>query len=460
MTTINGEMFLSKVVTENDVKALSRHGLYASHFQTNIEKRAYEFILDFARSNEGNAPSYATLIDAVPEFDYYPDATDSFTFYGKQLKTSKYQNEMAEFFNGDSSQFAKAWAEYSKEPEKFYQVVSKQMEELNRANSISDKIGTDVAKSGEWFMEELENRKQGKGHKLWKSGFNKLDDILGGGFQSSNMFTTYAKSGRGKSILTMVFLLEAAMNGATVLVWTLEMSKYEFISRLLSFLSARDKIVTHEMEGRDPIEAGFKVNEMLTGKFENYETEHDLIRYLENLNDTLKGKIIVRAIDDEDFNQRSVSELERNIEEFEADVVLVDPIYYLTMEKNTSKTAGGDLAETSKRLRKVAGRHRVVLHVITQASEDESEETGSDREIKLPKRSAVKKTKQVLEDSTAVIAFDSADGRFQIGVNKGRSGGEGEVVEGIFLPAIGYVKETNNEAIQDLFASPSGTIDF
>ena len=123
MTTINGEMFLSKVVTENDVKALSRHGLYASHFQTNIEKRAYDFILDFARSNEGNAPSYATLIDAVPEFDYYPDATDSFTFYGKQLKTSKYQNEMAEFFNGDSSQFAKAWAEYSKEPEKFYQVL-------------------------------------------------------------------------------------------------------------------------------------------------------------------------------------------------------------------------------------------------------------------------------------------------------------------------------------------------
>lgn len=460
MTTINGEMFLSKVVTENDVKALSRHGLYASHFQTNIEKRAYEFILDFARSNEGNAPSYATLIDAVPEFDYYPDATDSFTFYGKQLKTSKYQNEMAEFFNGDSSQFAKAWAEYSKEPEKFYQVVSKQMEELNRANSISDKIGNSLNNAYEWYLPEMYNRKEGKGHKIWESGFNKLDKILGGGFTSSNMYTTYAKSGRGKSILTMVFILTAAMNGANVLVWTLEMSAYEFVSRALAFLSAMDKVMTHELEGRDPIDAGFKVSELITGNFNNYEDEQDFVKYLETLNERIAGNIIVRAVDDEDFRDRSVHELERNIEEFEIDVVLVDPIYYMDYCKNTSKTTGGDAAETSKMLRKIAGRTKVVMHVITQAEEDESELTGSDREIKLPKRSAVKKTKQVLEDASAVIAFDTADGKFQIGVNKGRSGGEGEIVEGVFLPAIGYVKEVDTDAIQDLFAGVSGTIDF
>lgn len=460
MTTINGEMILSKVITEDDVKALNRNGIYVYHFQTAIEKQAYEYIQSFARSNEGHAPSYATLIDAVPEFDYYPDATDSFNFYAKQLKTSKYQNEMAEFFNGDNSDFAKAWSEHSNDPGKFYEVVSKQMEELNRANTIHEKIGHNVSKSSEWFLEEMYNRKEGKGHKLWESGFPKLDDILGGGFQTSNMYTTYAKSGRGKSILTMVFVLTAAMNGANVLVWTLEMSAYEFVSRALAFLSAMDKVQTHEMEGRDPLEAGFKVSEIITGNFEDYSVEQDFVDYLGTLNERIKGNIIVRAVDDEDFTERSVNELERNIEEFESDIVLVDPIYYMDFEKNTSKTPGGDLAKTSMRLRKIAGRQKVVMHIITQAEEDESEATGKDREIKLPKRSAVKKTKQVLEDASVVIAFDTADGKFQIGVNKGRSGGEGDIVEGIFLPAIGYVREVDSEAIQDIFASDSGTIDF
>ncbi|MGN9387461.1 hypothetical protein, partial [Enterococcus faecium] len=97
------------------------------------------------------------------------------------------------------------------------------------------------------------------------------------------------------------------------------------------------------------------------------------------LNTVLEGSITIRAIDDEDFIDRSVRALERDIVESEADVVIVDPAYYMDYEKNTSKTNGGDAAATSKALRKLAGRTKVVMHVITQAEEDDSEKRGDER---------------------------------------------------------------------------------
>jgi replicative DNA helicase len=122
----------------------------------------------------------------------------------------------------------------------------------------------------------------------------------------------------------------------------------------------------------------------------------------------------------------------------------LDPFYYLSYERNTSKTAGGDAAETSKKLRWLAGRTHVVIFAITQADEGkESADEDGNRELKLPAREDVKKTKQLLEDAYLLIAVDTdyKQGRGLIGLNKGRDGGEGEVGEIIYIPSVGVVRE-------------------
>jgi replicative DNA helicase len=158
----------------------------------------------------------------------------------------------------------------------------------------------------------------------------------------------------------------------------------------------------------------------------------------------MPGNIIVRGVDDDDFNKRDLKALEADIIATKADIVVVDPFYYLDYERNSSKTAGGDAAATSIKLRRLAGRTKTVVFAITQADETrESTDDDGVREIVLPARDDVKKTKQLLEDAYLLIAVDTdyQQNRGMIGLNKGRDGGEGTQIELTYIPSVGVVRE-------------------
>ena len=449
--TITGELFLSKVINENDVAALHRHGITREHFQTLIEQKAYDFIIKYARENDGNAPSFQSLIAQVPEFAYQATTEDSFKWLGENIKKAKLNLALTSFFNGD--EFNKLWAESIKEnnPNDFIEGVVASLTEIKHDNRISGKTGHLLSEAPEWYAPEYYDRKAGNVIKFWNSHFKGLDALLGGGYQGGNMYTWFARSGRGKSIVTMVEALSAAIQGANVLMWVLEMPKYEWASRAFAFLSAQEEVKKSVIDGVDYL-GGYNVQEMTKGCLSSDE-EMDFMQFIQSINEKVAGSITIKAVDDEDFIRRDVRQLERDIVETDAHVVVIDPFYYMSYSKNTSKTAGGDAANTSKELRSLAGRTKVVLHVITQADEDSTEKQGSERELKLPSRSEVKKTKQVLEDASYLLSFDSCDGRFALGVKKGRSGGEGEEIQGIFLPSIGYIKESNDEIVKSLFST-------
>lgn len=212
--------------------------------------------------------------------------------------------------------------------------------------------------------------------------------------------------------------------------------------RLYTSISSRIGATVAELDGVN-LEAGFDSKEIRHGKLSE-EFEEGFKTFLANINDILPGNIIVRGVDDDDFHRRDLRQLEVDIMETNADVVIVDPFYYLDYETNTSKTAGGDAAATSKALRRLAGKTGVVMFAITQADEvDNNEDEDGQRELRLPKRSEVKKTKALLEDAALLIAVDTdaKQGRGMIGINKGRDGGEGDSAEIIYMPQIGVIKE-------------------
>ena len=65
------------------------------------------------------------------------------------------------------------------------------------------------------------------------TGFNDLDDLLGG-LQRSDMVILGARPSLGKSTLAMNVSLNAAANGASVGVFSLEMSREQLALRLLA----------------------------------------------------------------------------------------------------------------------------------------------------------------------------------------------------------------------------------
>jgi len=444
------ESLLSRIIDDNNVKQLDKLGLDRDFFPAGVERDAYEFIRKYTNEH-GRAPSYAAVVTEVPDFTYIPDVTDSYDYMARRIKETWAQEETQRILN--SREHAEKYAEvgYGITFEEYVQYLNTRLNDVKMRTYVRKIIGTDVATASDVFLVEYERRKSGESFKIWKSAFRTVNDAIGGGYFSGNMYTWFARSGRGKSIVTLVEAIEAAMAGAVVIIWAMEMTLYECLSRIFTFISARAGVMVANIDGME-IDAGFDNRAMLAGKLPE-QIAGEMTEFIRTINEHISGRIIVRAVDDSTFVNRSVSALESEINEAGADVVLIDPIYYMDYEANTSKTAGGDVAATSKALRRLAGKTQTVIHVITQADEDEKDKTTETRELKPPARSEVKKTKAVLEDAVALFAFDSVkeEGRGKIALRKGRSGGEDTTVEVVYLPNYGIVREPVAEDIAAQF---------
>lgn len=431
-------LFLNKVINENDTKALVRHSINLRDMPTEIDKRTYKFIEQYAKQNGGQAPSYALVADSVQGFEYVPEVSDSFDYLAKQVKGFSAKKQILDVLNSgeferklnelDGHEFVESW-------------LPSVVDSVKMRTSVRNSIGTDLKTGADKFLDEYNRRKIGESFRIWKSKFSSI-----GYYISSNVYTVYGKSGRGKSVITLEDALYAAQQGANVLVWAMEMPTYEVMVRAYVSLSGDLEVAKKVVEGVE-MGVGFDSDGLRAGQLDE-QFEQAFKEFLRNINDYLDGNLIVRGVDDDDFTDRSLRALEADIEATNADFVVIDPFYYMQYEKNTSKTAGGDAAETSKHLRALAGRTQTVIVAITQAEEGDEKDKEGKRELKLPERKDVKKTKQLLEDAYQLIAVDTdyKDGRGLVGVNKGRDGGEGNVSEIQYLPQYGIVKElTFNE---------------
>jgi replicative DNA helicase len=433
------QLLFSKVIDANDVAILTRYGITERDLPTEGDRQVFKFVTSYADKNRGQAPSYAEVTAQCPDFNYTPMVSDSYEYLAREIKKHSAKVQFAELVNGKlGEQFENIG---QKDIFKLFEWLQSEVESIKINTNTSSKIGTDIKADGEKFKAEYARRKAGESFRIWKSKFPFINEQVGG-YVSSNVYTVYGKSGRGKSVITLEEGIEAAMQGANVLIWAMEMGWFEVLVRIYVSVSARRGITTANMNGID-LTAGFDSTELRYGKLsEEFETAFHF--FVDTLNDFIPGNITVRAVDDEDFYSRDLRALEADILETKADVVIVDPFYYLDYEVNTSKTTGGDAANTSMKLRRLAGKTHTVIFAITQAEETtETKDDDGSRELALPERKDVKKTKQLLEDAYLLIGVDTdyKQGRGLIGLNKGRDGGEGISAEIIYIPQVGVVKE-------------------
>jgi hypothetical protein len=444
------QMLLSKAIDDNNVQALTKYGITAKDCATEGDRQTLRFILDYAEKNRGQAPGYAVVTAECPDFVYTPMVGDSYEFLAREIKKHSAKVQFAELVNGKlGEQFENVG---QKDIFKLFEWLQSEVESIKINTNTSSKIGTDVKADAESFLEEYRKRKDGESFKIWKSKFASINREIGG-YYSGNMYTWHGRSGRGKSVFTMEEAIEAAAQGANVLVWAMEMSRFEWMARAYSSISARAGIVNANIEGVN-YEAGFENRALLTGGLsDEFEAGFEVFLLQLAEGEHLPGNLTVRAADDVDFFNRGVKQLEADIIATKADVVVVDPIYLMDYEANTSKVAGGDVANTSKRIRRLAGLTGSVIHVITQADEvkDDRDDDGN-RELRAPKRAEIKKTKAVLEDAANVFGIDTLDGAGIIEIGKGRNGGEGTQVEVLYLPNYGIVREVETgEAVASQF---------
>ncbi|MHC8516821.1 AAA family ATPase [Sporosarcina sp. ITBMC105] len=434
----HAKLLLNRVIEENAYDILTRYNITLDDMPSEVDRNTYRFIQEYASRNGGQAPSYALVTTEVPGYEYIPGVTDHYEYLAREIKRETGRQIVASWFA--EGKFERNLNEMSIESF-INDYLQPELEKVKLRTSVRTKTGTDIKADGSKFLDEYIERKEGRSFKLWKSKFPLINGQIGGYF-SGNMYTWYGRSGRGKSVFTMEEIIEAAFQGATVLVWAMEMSRFEWMARAYSTISARVSGTIEKIDGVD-YEVGFENRALLSGKLsEGYEEGlRVFITKLAN-GEILPGNIILRAADDSDFLERDTRQLHADIKATKADVVLVDPIYLMDFDANTSKVAGGDVANTSKRIRRIAGSEKCVIHIVTQAEEtrEDTDEEG-DRLLCAPKRAEIKKTKSVLEDAANTFGIDSLNGEGIIEIGKGRNGGEGTKINVLYLPNYGIVRE-------------------
>ncbi|MED3353187.1 hypothetical protein P4388_32280, partial [Bacillus thuringiensis] len=101
MSIISGEVLLSKIIEENNVEALKKHGIKRTDFQTETEQKAYDFITSYSLEY-GESPSFTAVISSIPEFNFHTDVTDSFDYISKRLKEKKLQADAENYLTKEA----------------------------------------------------------------------------------------------------------------------------------------------------------------------------------------------------------------------------------------------------------------------------------------------------------------------------------------------------------------------
>lgn len=435
-------LFLNKILQTEDFGNFAKFGITEESFVSAADRETYRFIADY-HAKYGDMPSYATVADGVQSFVYVPNITDRFEPLVEGINDRKMAVEFNKVFEQD---FDRIKRESGGDTGEIISQLTESLSDIRMRYTNTRSVGKS-AKDTEAYLAEYKKRQAGESHKVWKS-FMPFVNEESGGYTSASMNIIYARSGRGKSVFAIREALEFAMQGATVLYWALEMDYYSVMTRLYSMLSAKLGKTTITVEG-SKMEAGFSARALRTGSL-NEDFEASFEEMLAEINEHLPGEVILRGIDDDTFVDRSVKQLEADILSTNSDVAIVDSLYLMTQSQNTSRTAGGDSAATSRDVRLLAGKLDVTVIGITQAEEvDGSDE--ENRELSVPNRKEMKKTKSYLEDSSIAIAFDSNHRQMRAiaSIVKARDGGESSERELIFAPGYGLVEQL--EFSEDLF---------
>lgn len=429
-----GEQYLSKVIDTNDVQAFIRFGIEESDFPTEAERKAYRFVRDYAEQNRGQAPSYATFVAENPDIVYIPDVSDSFEYMAREMKSFSAKIQAKRLIE---QEFPTIFAE--NDGISALSALKKRTEDIILRTSVRKKIANTMDDIGALVKTEYQRRKEGKSFKMWKTPFNSLNREIGGLF-SGDVYGVMAESGRGKTYLTIKYIDSLLRQGANVLVKSYEVKAFGWLSRLLSVISAVDGLVQIDDTGQV---VGLPNKAILTGRLDD-ELEGCFYELLDRINEYYPGKLFLQAKGDKELT-RSLRELEQELQLHpEIDVVVIDPFYSLSdvYGRNVNNTTGGAAEQAARKMEWLIGEYDVVGIYTVQASVEKKNKTEEEkREVALPTRDRAKTTSALIEISTNLFSFDSADGIAKLGVEKGRNGAEDEVIELIALLDYGVLKE-------------------
>ena len=402
---------ISKLLVNNDTKLLTDYNIEEKHFTQYLE--AFKFISNHYK-NYGALPDLSTFysniqIDkeliSVDESDDYL-VSELFKEY-KIRCTNKFLNDISEIGSTDidaALQYAQA--------------------NIPQIASIGDSEPINIIKSAEDRYNKYIDKVSNPNGYFISTGFQELDDLLGGGWSRDMDFVVlFARTGVGKTILTMQFLQHSFKLGMRTFIVEPEMNEIQIGYRF-------DTAYKHISS---------------TGLFRGQNLEIDYKQYISDL---MKSNVPVYYKAPIHYGLRITPEkIKRDIEKYKIDVMFIDGINYLSPNKySKNKKRNEELMEISYDLSVISEQLRVPIIVVNQANREGAKEGGKEPELENQSQSD-----GINFAASRIISITSKQDEFTISLKKNRFGRTGDKLVFNWQPDIGMfnIKTSNSYQVTE-----------
>lgn len=415
---LNESLLLSKIIDDKEYVKAIELGLKESDFVK--YKDTFQFISNYI-NNYNDYPSYKAVVNETG-FDYQPEVTENIEYLVKAIK-----NDVAKRYIYKVLQEKASIKFNDLKGLDFVNWLEKEINYIKEETEVKDRDGSNFATNGRERQDLYYDSKENKEKHYIPTPYPTLTDKLCGGFELGDYVLLQAFTNRGKSFIASHIGVTAWKAGFMVLHYSPELSKKQQLARLDTMLANYNNV-------------GIRKG--------NLSNESDFISYLKDFNKYLnKVDYIVKTM--EDMDSFDIHLIKKDLLKYkDVKLVIIDG-FNLLAHKGKDNTRN-NMSMTSRKLRQLFGRHKIVGLVVHQTPASAEKENNLENEYgeKVPnpaKLHQFSETIAVVQDASTVLSYDYVNKKGKLLISKARNACVGEEINLSVDYTNGYIEESWDE---------------
>lgn len=409
---------LSKVLDEKDFFVLKKYNVSADDFP--LHSDVFRFIERYVREY-AQTPDYRTIVEKFGDFEYLGEVADAFPYLCKELKAKR---GMLRAYNLLTTEVPKMFQQ-GKNKNFLAELYEEVADMYNSSNAVSH-AGSNYANNGDERKARYKESQEKGSEQIIPTPYEELNARLQ--LELTDYLLIQAFSNIGKSWIASHIGVHAWKSGNGVLHYSPELSLKQQEARNDTLLGHYNntQLRTGDLDNEEAY------LEWLDKDFTDNETPY-IIKTMEHLPNGLTLDVI-----ESDLQQNP------NIK-----VLIIDGFNLIT--HGTGKVDRNALTQTSRRLRQIFGKYKVlgiVVHQVNANEERENKKGKNDEEEleRVPKPASImgySETLAVVQDASHILSFDAVDGMGALQLVKTRGENKDYVQQLNLNFNLGYIREAS-----------------
>lgn len=369
--------YINYLLSSRDASSLLVNNIDATFFSDYVDE--FKFIKSHL-DTYGCIPDKITFADKFTRFDFI-EVKDSPNYLLDELYEDKNKRMLADTFNSVRDAFNRG------DTQDAINLFKSSVEKFSSATHVN---ATDIFENKSRYDAYIERTKDFSRYYV-KTGFKELDDAVGGWDRLEELGTIVARPGVGKSWILLKCALASAEQGLRAGLYSGEMTTNKVGYRI-------DTLLGHVSNKK-----------IMRG---DVEVQNDYKKYIDSMNETVKGKIYVITPSDIG-HPATITDMRAFIEKYQLDILFIDQ-HSLMEDERRGRDAITRASNISRDLKNLQTMKKLPIIAVSQQNRSLVEE---DKVIDV---SHIAQADRIGQDSTIVLFLEQKDGVLTIHLAKSR----------------------------------------